>query len=410
MYIKERENNMKYTIPTYKLKMVLKKLDELNKRITGMEGQRIEYTVSPSYQKTVDFIEKENIIQKLVDVVDIDVTNPMVSLNGWSFLAVIEHSKKGNIIMKKLYDVEIPEQYLTSDTYCEHCNTDRYRKFTYLVYKADTKEIHQVGSTCLTAYLGFDASLLLAHATFFTNLNGMMDDDKVRGRMGRRGIEIQEIELFLKQTIAWVQKFGYVSAKKAREDNEKYHNDENHRFLTATGYDVWALKYAKTQQNCILDIVNTDEVKKIYENIINWVKGLENTSDYIHNIKVIVDRGYVTDRTATTAASIVGVYFANLNKNKVEDKTVSNHFGTIGERIDVDLILKRRTVFEGAYGISHCYTFLTNEGNTATWFTASANLEEGKKYTGKATVTKHTEFKGMKQTVLNRCKLTEVIE
>ena len=39
---------MKYTIPTYKLKMVLKKLDELNKRITGMEGQRIEYTVSPS--------------------------------------------------------------------------------------------------------------------------------------------------------------------------------------------------------------------------------------------------------------------------------------------------------------------------------------------------------------------------
>ena len=402
---------MKYTIPTYKQNMVVKKLNALNNRIKGMKGcTLIEFSVSPTYEKLIDFgyNEKKEPATKLVEVVDIDVINPVVVMNGWSFLAVIEHSKVGNMIMKKLYDVKIPEQYLNSDTYCEHCNTDRYRKYTYLVYKLVTGEIHQVGSTCLTAYLGFDASLLLAHATFFTLLNDMME--KEHGKMDKRGIEAQELETFIKRTICYTQRFGYVSAKKVREHNSKSNGNEDYKFLSATGTDVWGMEYARSQTNCIKDSIDTDETKETYTKIIEWVKGLEKKSDYIHNIQVLVNRGYVTYKTATTAASIVGIYFANMNKKKVEDKKVSNHFGNFKERIDVDMVLKTRTPFEGQYGSSNCYRFETIDGNIAVWFTASVTLEEGKRYVGKATISKHDDFKGSKQTIITRCKLTEVKE
>lgn len=396
---------MRYTIPSYKRKQILNKIEGLNKRIVGMEGQRIEYTASLDYEKTINI----NDADMLVKVFDIDVTNPMVSLNGWSFLAITEHSKKGNIILKKLYDVEIPEQYQNSDTYCEHCNTNRYRKYTYLVYNNDTKEIHQVGSTCLTAYLGFDASLLMAHAELFTHLKTIMDDDRERGRMVKRGVETQTIENFLKLAIVTIEKYGYVSAKKAREyyaNGNELHEDSIYH--NATGYTVWGINYNKKYWKNELEEAKTDRVNEIYTKIIEWVKGLETKSDYIRNIQILVDRDYVTYKTATTAASIVGVYNMNLQKNKVEDKKVSNWFGTIKERIDVDLILKRKTPFEGKFGISNCYMFETQEGNVAILFTAAVELEEGKRYVGKATVTKHTEYKGLKQTVINRVKLIEV--
>lgn len=396
---------MRYTIPSYKRKQILNKIEGLNKRIVGMEGQRIEYTASLDYEKTINI----NDADMLVKVFDIDVTNPMVSLNGWSFLAITEHSKKGNIILKKLYDVEIPEQYQNSDTYCEHCNTNRYRKYTYLVYNNDTKEIHQVGSTCLTAYLGFDASLLMAHAELFTHLKTIMDDDRERGRMVKRGVETQTVENFLKLAIVTIEKYGYVSAKKAREyyaNGNELHEDSIYH--NATGYTVWGINYNKKYWKNELEEAKTDRVNEIYTKIIEWVKGLETKSDYIRNIQILVDRDYVTYKTATTATSIVGVYNMNLQKNKVEDKKVSNWFGTIKERIDVDLILKRKTPFEGKFGISNCYMFETQEGNVAILFTAAVELEEGKRYVGKATVTKHTEYKGLKQTVINRVKLIEV--
>ena len=391
---------MKYTIPSYKIKSVIKKLDSLNNGIKLREGAPITYTLSAPYEKFVDLINEFDVpVSKLVEMVDLTLDNFVVSLNGWSFLAVTEHSKEGNITMKKIYDVEIPERYYESGTYCEHCNTNRYRKYTYLVYKAETKEIFQVGSSCLQAYLGFDVSLLLEHAKLIDTLNGMFN--KEHGRMEKRGIEAQTFETFIKRTIAYINQYGYVSAKKARED----------AFLVATGFEVWGVEYNKTHNTDIINGALTQEVDDTFVAVYDWVYGLEdNKSDYVRNIKVLLKRGYVTSKTATTAASIVGVYFANLNKQKVEsvDKVTSNHIGTIKERINVTMTLKYVNSFEGKYGISHCYNFLTTEGNIIVWFSNTSNLEIDKTYTGKATVTKHTEYKGIKQTLVNRCTLKEV--
>lgn len=389
---------MKYIIPTYKIKTILKKINELNNRIEGMEGTRIDYTVSPAYDMIIKDMVNDVIVDKLTSVIDLNIINPVVSLNGWTFLAVLEHAKNGNVILKKIYDIEVPEKYWTSDSYCEHCNTNRYRKHTYLVYKKETNEIFQIGSTCLTAYLGFDVSLLLAHAKLFDNLNTLMDKEK--GKMGQRGIETQPFELFLKRTIVYVNKYGYISAKKVREMSTQ----ENP--LSPTGYDVWNIQYDKYKSD--FDKLIDNNINTLYDDIIKWLDELELTSDYIRNIRLIKDREYVTYKTATTASSIVGVCFMNLQKKNLENKKISNHFGNIKDKLDITMTLTGVRTFDTRYGTSNCYTFETEDGNIAVWFTNSVQLDIDKKYTGKITVKEHIEYKGVKKTVVTRCKLKEI--
>ena len=58
----------------------------------------------------------------------------IVAFEGWNFIARIDHLNSGNII-KTISDIEIPSKYWHTEGYCDHCNTDRPRKTTYLVEK-----------------------------------------------------------------------------------------------------------------------------------------------------------------------------------------------------------------------------------------------------------------------------------
>ena len=386
---------MIYTIPEYKIKPLIKKLDAINARAVGVANP-ITYTISQPYEKV--FSDGIGNIKKAFtcSMVDLDLTNSFLSVNGWAFLAIIEHSRNGNIIMKKLYDVEIPEKYRTSGSHCDHCNTDRYRKNTYLVYNENTKEIFQVGSTCINKYLGFDASLLVSHATIIEKINAMLDDSKEHDRMFHRGQEIITLNIFMKLCLALIDNYGYISAKKV------YNGDAN----TATGHDAFNLYYNK--DNALFEQSNHTKYAETLCDIYDWAYDLEDTSDYIHNLKTILHNGYVTYKTATTAASMAGVYLMNLNKKNMEPViSTSKHFGTPKERLDVDMTLKSIAAFDGRWGSCNVYTFITNDGNIATWFTNNANLTEGKQYIGKATIKAHTEFKGTQQTTITRCSLTE---
>ncbi len=53
--------------------------------------------------------------------------------------------------------------------------------------------------------------------------------------------------------------------------------------------------------------------------------------------------------------------------------------------------------------------FIDKNGNRFTWFTSGKSvLDEGKTYTGSATIKKHNEYKGIKSTIITRYKAKEV--
>lgn len=404
-----------FTVPEYRLYSLRKKLDSINKKAQKLKIRGIEYKVSDPRDYTytvhyddIDYLKKTYTIK----VVDIILDNLTFGLKGWSFLAVIEHREQGNTILKVNDDVKIPAKYRKTTRFlCEHCKSLRDRNNTYLVYNQKKGKIYQVGSTCIHNYLGFDATIMMNHATIIrdlTMINDRTDWDDDRG-WGKRAVPVVGIEPFITTTQSMIEKIGFVSSKKARETGE-----------TATGHELWSfwmnIDNLKDYQKRLLK--TTDAQVEKTKKIIDFVKSLEGKklNEYEENILSVVKSGYVTARTATTVASMVPYYEMKNRPAPVrKDEKPSEYVGKEGERTTMTLT----STF--SYTIGEFYVpyskypipsvlenLIDKDGNKIVWFNKSGKkLEKGKTYTGKVTIKKHQEYKGIKQTVIARFAFEE---
>lgn len=104
------------------------------------------------------------------------------------------------------------------------------------------------------------------------------------------------------------------------------------------------------------------------------------------------------------------------------EKAISQHFGSIGDKVDLKVKFHHVAWFEiksfrgYGYDTMYIYTFKTEEGNTIIWKTTKGlgrwnddneweGLEEGQEVQIKGTIKEHSEYDGEKQTVLTRCRI-----
>jgi|AntAceMinimDraft_17_1070374.scaffolds.fasta_scaffold24418_2 hypothetical protein len=387
-----------YTIPLVNKRLALRGINKINKKAKALNVEGIEYITSDVYKKlyTIFVPEIDEFKDIEVEVVDFILESTTVSLKGWSFLAVIESTPNGNIVLKIRDDVKIPERYSVPNTFCEHCKTNRKRKKLFLVYNEDTKETIQVGSTCIRNYLGFDASYLMYHAEVLEKfMNGSYDNDDAK----RKHYEpVINLDVFLSYVISDITLYKYVSAKMSREDE----------YIDATGHSVFSDYFDLKAKDSEKDIRTKymGEIKKIHE----WVETLDLTNDYYRNISIAFKNDYVTWKSSNLIASIVISYRKTLEENKVKKSLpVSEYFGEVKERIDVYMTLEAVYKFDNHFGIVSMHKFRTSDGNVAMWTTNTGAFTLGN-YVGKATIKEHKDYKGTKQTILTRCKIKRVWE
>lgn len=98
---------------------------------------------------------------------------------------------------------------------------------------------------------------------------------------------------------------------------------------------------------------------------------------------------------------------ADTAKAVLEPESHSEYMGDIKERLrDLKVTLTAARSFDGYYGTSFIYTFVYNE-NVLVWMTSSCkDIEVGEKLLLTGTVKEHKIYKGVKQTVLSRCKFS----
>ena len=90
----------------------------------------------------------------------------------------------------------------------------------------------------------------------------------------------------------------------------------------------------------------------------------------------------------------------------IYDDSPSSYVGEIGGRISAHLTITQSRVVSGPYGYSYLYTMKDNGENVYVWFTSSSQeLEEGQIYNVTGTIKDHKKFRGVKQTVLTRCRI-----
>jgi len=83
----------------------------------------------------------------------------------------------------------------------------------------------------------------------------------------------------------------------------------------------------------------------------------------------------------------------------------SSHLGTVGKRETFNVEVDRVAYFEGAFGIVWIVTMRDEVGNAIVSKSTAFRAERGKKLTIKATIKEHSEFRGERQTIVQRIKV-----
>ena len=152
-----------------------------------------------------------------------------------------------------------------------------------------------------------------------------------------------------------------------------------------------------------------DELKAagfIFDPVLRWHKA--DPAGYEDRVKK-VELGQVIEISAWGEGHyITGAkdFVDNLLTENSEDKN-SEWIGEKGSRYTFENVtFVSRRGFNGRFGYSNVYTFRTEEGNLLTWFsTVDVDKEIGDVFTLAGTVKDHSEYKGIKSTVLSRCKV-----
>lgn len=322
----------------------------------------------------------------------IEISGPLfVTYQDWEFVATLQHLPTGESIIRSiLEDADIPLHYRENGSICEHCQVNRYRKDTYLVRNTINRKYMQVGSSCIKDFLGNESpDNLIAKANFASELISFISKNAGGGGTIEQHYIINN---FLAQVAACISVHGWLSKTKAYDAGGKSTVSRVQDYFA--GYEV--------------DFSVSEEDTKKAEAAINWAENLPDldveASDYLYNIRAIARSGIVEHRTMGFAASIISAFDRAENSKKV--KIVSNHVGIVKSREVFNLQLKNKFEYNSSYGMTYKYIFNDEYGNVIVW--SASNPQDflvGSKYMLRGTIKSHSEFKGIKQTEINRCEI-----
>ena len=364
---------------------------------------------------------------RLVEVADISVTGAAPRLAGWTFCATLQKIEN-EVLVRTVPGQEIPVTFHKADPqFCGHCNLSRRRNDTF-VLRHDDGAFKQVGRNCLADFLNTTSPEAVAkYADALASLRALLEaKDPNDGGWGS-SYEVYSLRLgdFLSVTATVARRHGFVTRSAARnEGRESTANRVWDVFFPPkptkhNGEQLDALAEDRTDQR--------DEDTQLAVDAVRWIEELPETtdeSDYIHNLRVIVNHGIVDWKLAGYAASLISAYQREQDKNRpvnVVDATrkASEWFGTPKKREVFTLRYDGAGVFTSAYGDGYVYHFLDPAGNKAVWFTTTScpvSNPDGshtsfdmKTYRVKATVQAHDEFRGEKVTKLTRCAVLDLV-
>lgn len=334
-------------------------------------------------------------------------------INGWEFVASVEHTSAGNIFSKALSDVEIPEAYRTTNPICEHCNSNRTRKSTFIIRNTETGEFKMVGKSCL---MDFTNGLSASTAVWFASLKQVFEeavDLPISCGYSERYYSTRRI---LQYTAETIRHFGY-SKSDNHGDSTK---DMMFRFwLVDMGQTRWMHEDLITETKMLMQKVKfnaeSKEATEMVNNALHWILNQEATNDYMHNLKTVCSLADCHSGRFGLLVSLFPTFNRELEvqakreeKQKAESK--SEHQGQVGSKLTIEVeSVKCITSWESTYGyyptVTYVWKIIDKQGNVYTWKSSKWMDEQNPPKTIKGTVKEHKVFREIKQTELTRCRV-----
>lgn len=328
-------------------------------------------------------------------------------LNGWQFVATLQHEGEKNIVRAIPDAPDMPRRFRTRGPVCDHCQTNRQRNDTYVVFKQGT--FKQVGSTCLRDFTGAnDPHLAASAAERFALLVTLARDSEDYIPTGGGHNKNLRTDRYLAYVVSEIRQHGWMSRSKARyEPGTATADSALNTMLKPDGY----------KKNSDYP---TEADKAAAEEALTWAREElpqnSDPNDYEWNLMIAAEGEYMEAREAGLIASVVIAYrksreWKSEREAKEEAAAASEWQGEIKERRDWRLIYKTTFSTETHYGAMDIHSFEDEAGNFFKWFTSSdaPDMVEGQVYTVRGTVKKHAEWNDAKETHLTRCSFPDTV-
>lgn len=435
---------MTYFIPEGNVKAFETRIAKLIKRATRLNSPL-------SYKINRDIFQDEKVKfqgadgktkEVFVRRFQVEVIGEEPKYKGWRFIGTLEHTVEGNVL-RMVPGVDAPAQYRDCAPFCEHCKLKRIRKDTFLVHHVENGTTTQVGSGCLVDFLGHENPQALAQlASIWVSINELTalatDDHWVAGGGGGVSYDRQDLPRFLEYVAEIVIQDGQFWSRAAvARISEKRGPNARLPETTSSKAARCLNPYGPEdrQDSCKYD--PSEAAINLAENARNWVlseygvplpeeggydaikaallhQSRPELNDFEHNLLVVAKGEFCERRTFGIAAYIVEAYRKahSMIPERKKPAFDSQHFGTVGQRfpkleVTVEKVITWTSEFHGAASL---FKMRTKDGNMAVWKTynvAPANdMEEGQTYVIAATVKKHGEYNGEKQTEMSRVKVS----
>lgn len=301
-------------------------------------------------------------------------------INGWRFVATIEHKENGNIIrsIDSSLEGKIPEVYRTCAPYCDHCKQARHRKDTYLIYNESTKEFKQVGKSCLMEYtcgLSADICAEICSSIPMCEEASSMDDEFLKSiRCSMSSNTCTSSKVVKEISYAYVKQNGYKSGVTTRE-------------IANLIYSGSGVRASKSQ----------------IEKVDAWVESMDANNDYLKNAKVAWESKYSEYRDIAIIASLINTYFKEMARIEEINKTNNTYMGEVGDKVVFKVASKRVLYSKGKYAYYGDEVYMVEihdeQGHTILWSTSSF-VSVGDIIQAK--IKSLGEYKGVKQTIITR--------
>ena len=422
-----------FWIPQQKLGLLMREIERLQKRTKRLNMKPLIFEKGAPYytnvpSTTVKAIEsayggreyREDTKVLRGEVTPVLVAGVEPRLSGWRLIACIDYGEEtgGDGSWLRVVPGEtLPPEYRTVDpTRCDHCLTKRDRSTVFVLAHDDGRH-SVVGRTCLLDFLGGHGDPMamanMAETLFalFDVARGMEEWGESGGTRMALAIEIEE---FLAVAVHVIAKYGWISRSQAYASGRRG---------TATADATWDLCFPIGQM--AREIARkerpTPEEHETAKKIVEWgtkefvEADPSSLTDYGYNCRTALISGVVAARSAGVVASIPGAYQRAMSRlaDVGSGGEVAGHYGTLNERIVLDLNFIGAKAIETVYGTSYLCTFRgasgPERGYGFKWFGSSWPFEfslheaPGKKSVRvKATIKKHGEWHGNLETELSR--------
>jgi hypothetical protein len=399
-----------FKVPRGRVAELVERLEKLARRAAKLGVQLPTVEVVREWQESRSTRDPQSgeLVTEVRRWSDVRVTGEAPRLNGWHFLATIQHSEFGNVV-KRVPHAETTELELTPFRHtdarrCDHCKAIRRRVDTFVVRHEDGRTL-QVGRSCLRDFLGHKSPQAIAN--FCSYLIELVREASEWGGGWHVDTSI-ELEHYMACVAASIRQAGWVSGAAARDSGDT--STANHASWLAVPPSLGVHPEVKRAwREAQPTEGDAERARKLLWTACADLDALTERNDYQHNLYVALraGRGRIeVDRRGNPGIVASAARYAEriLDEISKRERAPSRHVGTVGKRIDLKVTVRMHRSWENNFGTTHLYKFTDAEGNDLVWFASRCqDINEGDELELRGTVKAHGDYNGRAQTTLTRC-------